>query len=153
MRKILTFLMIVAFVVPLWAAPYNMVCVNLSDGSTVKIVMTESLEIQFDKENLVANSDGSEVTVPKTNILNFKHTYDASTAVEEVLNNNGLTFENGMLLFNGLPAEAVISVYDLSGKLLRRVNAEGDFSLSLDSFQKGIYIVNVNHVSYKVNIK
>ena len=153
MRKILTFLMTVAFVVPLWAASYNMVCVNLSDGSTVKIVMTENLEIQFDNENLVASSDGSEVTVPKANILNFKHTYDAEAAVEDVLNDNGLTFENGMLLFNGLPADAVISVYDLSGKLLRRVNAEGDFSLSLDSLEKGIYIVNVNNVSYKVNIK
>ena len=153
MRKIFSFLMTVAFVVPLWAASYNMVCVNLSDGSTVKIVMTESLEIQFDDENLVANSDGSEVTVPKTNIVNFRHTYDDGAAVENVLIDNGLTFENGILLFNDLPVDAVISVYDLSGKLLQRVNAEGNFTLSLDGLAKGIYIVNVNNVSYKVNIK
>ena len=153
MRKIFSFLMTVAFVVPLWAASYNMVCVNLSDGSTVKIVMTESLEIQFDDENLVANSDGSEVTVPKTNIVNFRHTYDDGAAVENILTDNDLTFENGMLLFNDLPVDAVISVYDLSGKLLQRVNAEGNFALSLDGLAKGIYIVNVNNVSYKVNIK
>lgn len=153
MRKILTLIFVVAFSLPMWTANYNTICVNLIDGSQVKITMTETLRITFSESDLIATGMESDVTVSKADIVNFTHVYAEETGIDDIVNGSNFTFANGVMAFSSLPAGSVIAVYDLSGKTVFHEVAGGEYMLALDRFPKGLYIVTVNNVSYKINNK
>ena len=148
MRKILTLIMATTLSLSMWAANYTTVCVNLTDGSQVKIMMAESLKLSFNEDELVATGIDSDVTVPKANIVNFTHL--AESGVDGLESAPDYTIVNGVMEFNNLPSQSVVAVYDHSGRTMLREMAEGYYSLSLDRFSKGVYVVTVNNVSYKI---
>lgn len=148
MRKILTLILATTFSLSMWAAGYSTVCVNLTDGSQVKIMMAESLKLTFNQNELVATGSDSDVTVPKANIVNFTHL--SESGVDGVESGPDYTFVNGVMEFSNLPSQSVIAVYDQSGRTMLREVAEGYYTLSLNRFSKGVYVVTVNNVSYKI---
>jgi hypothetical protein len=56
---------------------------------------------------------------------------------------------NGVLYVKGLVGDETIQVFDASGRMQKRANADGDneYSAQID---KGIYVVKINGESFKV---
>lgn len=150
MKKVLLLLVAAAFAIIGRAATYDMVTVHLADETTVDIAMTEGLQLSFDATDLHAVGSGAEVTISKANILKIEHT--STQGVEDAVADAGFEFSDG-LHFRNLPAGSTVVICDLAGRVELSVAAEGDFSLPLDALVPGIHIVNVNGVSYKINVK
>lgn len=154
MKKIL-FLLLVAFGAFLASAKgYNSLKVNLSNGSTVTIVLSDDLQVSFTDDNLVAQGKFADVQIAKNDIDTFEHIYDASSSISDAtVGGTKMSQQGNNLNFSNLPTNTTLHVFDTGGREVMSENASGDFNLSLDGLTPGIYIVVVNNQSYKVVIR
>ena len=154
MKKVYATLILAVFALPLWSSDYNTVVVSLRDGTEVTIKMSKQLTLQFDDTNLNAKSETIDINIPKDKITNFTHTYMQDTnGIDTPEVNDVISFENNGVRIDNLPANSIITLYTLTGQLVREVLAEGECFLAFQDFKKGIYILKINSISYKINIK
>lgn len=133
---------------------FNCLKVNLNDGSKVDIVLSDDLKVSFTDNDLVAHSANVDVTVAKSDISYFEHLYDPEASVSEIAADAaGMTREGNTLNFAALPEGSVVAVYAASGVCVSTATVSGDHSLSLDGLTPGVYVVTVNKMSYKVNVR
>lgn len=153
MKKFL-FLLLLAFgAFHVSAKGYNCLKVNLSNGSTVTIVLSDDLQVSFTDDNLVAKGSLADVQIAKNDIDTFEHVYDASSISDATIGGTTMNQQGNSLNFNNLPINTTLRVFDTGGREVMSENASGDFEFSLDGLTPGIYIVVVNNQSYKVVIR
>ena len=154
MRKIL-FLLLLAFGAHYASAKgYNCLKVNLSNGSTVTIVLSDDLQVSFTDDNLVAKGSLADVQIAKNDIDTFEHVYDASSSISDAtIGGTTMNQQGNSLNFSNLPVNTTLRVFDTGGREVMSENASSDFEFSLDGLTPGIYIVVVNNQSYKVVIR
>lgn len=154
MRKILLLLLLVFGAHHASAEGYNCLKVNLSDGSTVTIVMSDDLKVSFTDENLVATGTFADVQIAKNDIDTFEHIYDEASSISDAtVGGTTMSRQGNSLNFSNLPANTTLHVFDTAGREVMTGNAVGDYELSLDGLTPAIYIVVVNNQSYKVVIR
>ena len=135
------------------AGVYNVLNVNLNDGTTTAIALTDDLRVSFNETHLIATGSLANVSVDRSKIVYFTHSYDANVGVNEIAAGSEASFNGNSISFSNLPAGSVVRVFSIGGALVREAAAEGDYTLSLDELASGNYIVNVNNMSYKINIR
>ena len=59
---------------------------------------------------------------------------------------------NGEITFGNLPVGSKVALYDLQGRCLVSAGAEGSYRMELPNLEKGVYIVKVNRMSYKITV-
>ena len=122
-----------------WATGYNVLKLHLNDGSEVKIVLSEALRLNFTDTHLVATGGQTDVQVEKSSIALFQHLYDPASGVDgNVVSGEVMSRSGNTLHFNGLLQGTVVS---------------GDYTLSLDGYTPGVYIVTAGDISYKIIIR
>lgn len=92
--------------------------------------------VERSEESIV---DSSDVEEDKT----------ALSAINSRLPRFGAAVRNGMLKLFGIPEDATVSLYDLGGKKLLETRAElseGGTAISLESFDRGVYVVKVREL-------
>lgn len=131
---------------------YRSVAISLNDGSKVEIHLTDELSASFNEENLVVTGIDADVTVPKAKIKSFSFsTVSALEAVET--GENAPRVEGGELVFDALPANSTVAVYNAAGQLVSSAKVAGKYSVSLAGIPKGVALVNVNGLTYKIVVK
>lgn len=148
MKKLLLSAAAVLAAITAWA-DVNVVQVWLADKSNVEIVITDDVNLSFTDTNLLAKGGEKEVEIPRDQVVRFTHIYDATMNVGEIAADN-YEIKGGKILFHGLPAGSVIEVFTLGGATVSRNVAEGDFEISLDTLEKGIYLVKANETTLKI---
>lgn len=134
------------------AAAYDRLSVHLTDGSKVDVTLCDEMSIAFTPTELVATTDGVDVKVARADISHFTHS--AASGISDLESSDAGFDRNGnTLVFTGLNANSVITVCNIAGVEILRAVADGDYSLSLDGFSHGVYVVTVNNVSYKIAVK
>ena len=123
MKKILLSLAMAVCSLGAWATGYNVLKLHLNDGSEVKIVLSEALRLNFTDTHLVATGGQTDVQVEKSSIALFQHLYDPASGVD-----------GNVLLTSGTADD-------------------GDYTLSLDGYTPGVYIVTAGDISYKIIIR
>lgn len=133
---------------------YNCLKVSLVNGSDVDIVLSDDLKVSFTADELVAKSERVDVSVAKADISYFEHLYDPSASVAEIeADGNGLSRDGNAIHFASLPEGSVVAIYAASGVCVSSQTVSGEHTLSLDGLTPGVYVVTVNKMSYKVNVR
>ncbi len=154
MKKIIVFLIFVASVSIKVTAQISQtqLIVWAKDGTKVAYALTEKPKVTFTETDLVITSNGIEVNYSLENMLRF--TYENSTTGITNLKTDETSFklDGESLLFPSLETNSTVSIYAANGTLVfkQTIRQSGVYSFPLSNLNTGVYIVNVNGLTYKI---
>ncbi len=126
--------------------------VTLTDGSSTIISMEECPIVKFIGDKLLVTTDVSTTEFERSKVKTFN--YISPSSIDGINNDGNVVSNTGdSLQFGNLPANSEISVYDVSGKLVKNATAGGSYRINISDLSAGVYVVSVNGVSTKITIK
>ena len=132
--------------------PTNLV-VWAKDGTKVAYALAEKPKVTFTVTDLVITANGVEVNYTLENMARFTYEDNSLTAITN-LQTDESTFklDGEFLLFPALKANSTVFVYSLNGTLVfkKTVRQNGEYAFPLSSLNSGIYMVNMNGLTYKI---
>jgi len=128
--------------------------VSSKDGTKVSYNLGESPKISFAGDNLVITANDIEVSYELKQMALV--TYE-NTDATNIVNVNGEKMEsfnlNGeSLLFPAKDTDVAVKIYTVDGQLTisRNVSKGETLSIPLNDLSRGIYLVYVNGITYKI---
>ena len=123
------------------------------DGTRVAYALAEKPKITFTETDLVITDNGVEVNYTLESMARFTYEDNTSMAITN-LQTDESTFklDGESLLFPALKANSTVSVYYLNGTLVfkKTVRQNGEYAFPLSNLESGVYMVNVNGLTYKI---
>lgn len=133
--------------------PINFV-VWAKDGTKVAYALAEKPKVTFTETDLVITTKDVEVNYSLENMARFTYEKDNSTTAITNIQTDESPFKlnEGTLLFPSLNANSTVSVYSLNGTLVfkKTVHQNGEYGFNLSNLNAGVYMVNVNGLTYKI---
>lgn len=124
----------------------------LKDGTTQTFELATQPVITVAGTELKILANNADVSIPLTDVVRYTF-QKRTTGIDEVdTNQEVIDYKDGVLTLSGLEAGTPISLYTIDGRLLQAhtVADDGTFRQSLASLRQGVYVVKVNHKSYKI---
>lgn len=133
--------------------PKTLLVVWAKDGTQVAYALAEKPKVTFTETDLVITANGVEVNYTLENMARFTYEDNISTAITN-LQTDESTFklDGETLLFPALKANSIVSVYSLNGMLVfkKTIHQNGEYAFPLSNLNTGVYMVNVNGLTYKI---
>ena len=154
-NKLLFLLFCLSIVIKVEAAsnPSNLV-VWSKDGTIVAYKLAEKPRVTFTGSELIITSQGVEVIYLLENLARFTYEEDdVITAITNLQTEESPFKLNGeTLLFPALKANSTVSIYSLNGTLVfkKSICQNGEYAFPLSNLNAGVYLVNVNGLTYKI---
>ena len=124
----------------------------LKDGTTQTFELATQPVITVAGTELKILANNADVSIPLTDVVRYTF-QKRTTGIDEVdTNQEVIDYKDGVLTLSGLEAGTPISLYTIDGRLLQAhtVADDGTYRQSLASLRQGVYVVKVNHKSYKI---
>ena len=123
------------------------------DGTKVAYALSEQPKVTFTETELLVTTQSVEVNYPIDNMARLTYESGDETDIRD-LKNDKMSFKKDgeALLFPALKANSTVSIYSLNGKLefKKTVMTYGEYSFPLSNLSTGVYLVNVNGLTYKI---
>lgn len=136
--------------------PKNNLVVWAKDGTKVAYVLGERPKITFTPDMLVVESNKTEITyeLQKTERITYENIRPTQLSDQQKDETN-VRLQEDALAFSNLPTNSLIGIYTTSGKLVwsKKLQDTGEYVLPVSHLETGIYIVNVNGLTYKITKK
>lgn len=132
--------------------PTNLV-VWTKDGTKVAYALRERPKITFTGTDLVITTQAIEVNYPLVNMARFTYEAAQPDAITNLQTDESpFVMKGESLLFPSLKANSTIFVYATNGMLVfkKTVVQAGEYGLPLSALKAGLYMVNVNGITYKI---
>lgn len=110
-------------------------------------------QIIFTDTTLVISVEDVEVSYPLDEMLRFTYGEVPETDILDLQTGESqFYFDGTCLLFPSLNVGATVSLYTLGGSKVfaKTVSANGEYAFPLSNLSQGVYVVNVNGVTYKI---
>lgn len=133
--------------------PIDNLVVWAKDGTKVAYALAEKPKVTFTETDLVITSNGIEVNYVLENMARFTYEKSSSTRITNLENGEtSFKLDGELLLFPSLKANSTIAIYSTNGTLVfkQTVRQNGEYAFSVSNLNTGVYIVNVNDLSYKI---
>lgn len=137
-----------------YAKGYKSVVVSMTDGTTTTVALEADMTMRLTETSVEFVSSGqTTVTLDKLTVASLSFS-EMSGIADAVSDAGGFSFSGDVLRITGLANGSAVAVFDVAGRCVsREVAADGNYELRLGSLPAGVYIVNVNGVSYKIEVK
>ena len=133
--------------------PKTQLVVWAKDGTQVAYALAEKPKVTFTETDLVITANGVEVNYTLENMARFTYEDNSATGITNLQTDESSFKLNGeSLLFPALKANSTVSLYTLNGTLVfkKTVRQNGEYAFPLSNLNAGIYMVNVNGLTYKI---
>ena len=124
------------------------------DGSKVAFALTEKPIVTFSENSLMINSTTVSVNYDLEDMAKFTYEDSESQGIKNIENDkeSSFKFDGEMLLFPSLKAGSKVAIHNLGGVLVfaRTIEAAGDYSFPISHLDKGVYVVSVDGLTYKI---
>lgn len=133
--------------------PVKNLAVWTKDGTKVVYSLSENPKITFTETDLLITTNGVEITYSLENMARFVYEKSDATGLTDLCTDETpFNFNGEYLLFPSLKANSIVSIYNLNGTLAfkKGVTTAGEYAFSLSNLGRGVYIVNVNGLTYKI---
>ena len=133
--------------------PKTQLVVWAKDGTKVAYALAEKPKVTFTETDLVIKAKGVEVNYSLVNMARFTYeTNDETTIVNLQTEESLFKLTGESLLFPSLKANSTVSVYSLNGTqvLKKTIRQKGEYAFPLSNLSAGVYMVNVNGLTYKI---
>lgn len=131
----------------------NSLVVWAKDGTKVAYALADKPKVTFTETEMVITSNGIEVNYALENMVRFTYENSSITGITDLKNGETFFKLNGeALLFPSLKANSTMSVYSANGTLIfkQTVRKDGEYSFPISNLNTGVYMVNVNGITYKI---
>ena len=131
----------------------NSLVVWAKDGTKVAYALADKPKVTFTGTDLVITSNGIEVNYALENMSRFTYENSTSTGVTNLKNGEtSLKLDKESLQFPSLKANSTLTVYSANGTLVFKqiVRKDGEYSFPISNLNTGVYMVNVNGLTYKI---
>ena len=133
--------------------PKTQLVVWAKDGTKVAYALAEKPKVTFTETDLVIKAKGVEVNYSLVNMARFTYeTNDETTIVNLQTEESLFKLTGESLLFPSLKANSTVSVYSLNGTqvLKKTIRQKGEYAFPLSNLSAGVYMVNVNGLTYTI---
>lgn len=133
--------------------PKTQLVVWAKDGTQVAYALDEKPKVTFTVTDLVITTNGVEVNYTLENMARFTYENDEVVSITNLQTDESNFKLNGeSLLFPALKANSTVYVYSLNGTLVfkKTVRQNGEYAFPLSNLNAGVYMVNVNGLTYKI---
>lgn len=138
---------------PLSAEEKTMLVVWAKDSVKVAYALNEKPKISFTDTTLVISVKDAEVSYPLEDMLRFTYGDASEANILDIHAGESLFLLDGnSLLFPSLAVGTTVSLHALDGTLFftKSVSTAGYYAFPLSALSSGVYMVNVNGVTYKI---
>lgn len=154
MKKLCLLVLALVAAVAMNAAGYKYLTVNMKDGSTVEIALSETLNLAFTADKLNVTGSTADVSIDRAKIASFTHSRES--ALDDI-SSDAPALENcgDCINLRNLPAGTHAALYTIGGVQMRSAvaDAAGCASFPLGGLQPGAYVISAGNVSFKVMVK
>ena len=151
--KLLAASLLLCSAVTSYADGYRRVEIKEFNGTVTSVDLSDNLRTEFNEGKVLFIDDDLSLEFDRYSVRAFSFS-DVPTGIESV---NGETsspkIEQGKMSFSNLPEGSRIMVVSASGSIVSDVKTEGNYSFNINELPAGVYVVNVNGLSYKVIVK
>jgi hypothetical protein len=132
-------------------AEYKSLVVNLNSGEKTTVNFGFYLEASFSDSEMLFKSTDVDIAIPRADIKDFYFSEDLS--VNKSTADFGISFSQEAISLSNLPNASRISIYTPAGVQLLSTSASGNYDIPTNKLSKGVNIIKINNLTYKVNIK
>jgi hypothetical protein len=125
--------------------------VNLISGEKTVISVDSSLHAGFTDTDMLFKSNTVDISIPRADIKNFN--FDNGAGISDTSTEFDVSFSADAIHFANLPQNSSIQVFSAAGITLLSDTASGEYLIQTSNLPKGVNLVKVNNLTYKVNIK
>ena len=153
MKKILC-LLLLAFVN--FSAVVAKSTINLAvftkDGSKVLYALEEKPKITFTDTELVITTKGVEIAYALSDMNLLTYENGETSNITNLYDDASFKLDGESIVFSKLKANDIVSLYSINGTLVfkKKVSQDGEYGVSLNNIETGVYIVKVNSLTYKI---
>ena len=132
--------------------PITQLVIWAKDGTKVAYALAEKPKLTFTESELVVKTDNIEVTYDLEQMLRFTYESGSVTGMTDLRTESTFSIQNEALVFPALSANSTVSVYSLNGSLVfkKTIRTAGEYAFPLSGLNTGVYLVNVNGITYKI---
>ena len=132
--------------------PITQLVIWAKDGTKVAYALAEKPKLTFTESELVVKTDSIEVIYDLEKMSRFTYENGSVTGITDLRTDTPFSLINEALVFPALPANSSVSVYSFNGSLVfkKTIKTSGEYAFPLSGLNTGIYLVNVNGVTYKI---
>lgn len=137
---------------PLSAEEKNALVIHLKDGTCTSVLLDELPVATFSEGRLRVSSSDLSLELPRADVSRFVYAYvDPSGLAFHTMGLPGSSLVDGVLSLSGLHPDAVVRLYFDNGRLLDEAAApsDGRVSISLAAYPSGVYMLQVDGLTYK----
>ena len=121
-----------------------------NDGTTAQYVMSSDAKIYYSDTQLFLDSNGETVSY---NLSDLRKAYFSAPQNTEETNNQQLAIypnpAKDVLNINNLADNQEVTIYSISGSVMKKVIASGDTSIDISELRPGMYVVNAGNLFSK----
>ena len=102
---------------------------------------------------MIISGEDIDVIYALDNFARYTYSDQEPTVIKDIRTDEAKArFEGESLIFPSLKANNTISVYTLNGVQIikKTVHEDGEYAFPLSALRKGVYLVNVNGLTYKI---
>lgn len=129
------------------------ISVHSKDGSNVLYALEEKPKITFTDVDLIITSTGIQVSYPLKDMARLTYENKEVTGIKKIHDDKvSFTHDGESIIFPCLKAKDIVSLYAINGTLIftKNISTDGEYAFSLSDIEKGVYIVKVNSLTYKI---
>lgn len=132
--------------------PITQLVIWAKDGTKVAYALNDKPKVTFTETDLIITSNAIEVNYALESMARFTYEKSSDTGITNLLNNETFKLDGESLLFPSLKANSTVSVYSANGTLVLKqtVRQSGEYAFPLSNLNAGIYLINVNGLTYKI---
>lgn len=123
------------------------------DGTKVAYALEDKPKVTFTETDLVITAKGIDVNYLLENMARFTYEYEEASSITNLRTDESpFKLDGESLLFPSLKANSIVAVYSLNGSLVfqKTVRQSGEYAFPLSNLNAGVYLVNVNGLTYKI---
>lgn len=122
------------------------------DGTQVAYALVEKPKITFTETDVVITANSVNVSYPLENMSRFTYENNTATVINLQTDESSFKLDGESLLFPTLKTNSTVSVYSPNGTLVfkKTVRQNGEYAFPLSNLNAGVYMVNVNGLTYKI---
>lgn len=160
MKKLILFLMLMHALAGATVAYSNelaQLVIHAVDGTQVSYILSQQPRISFTSTDIIVTSNDVEISYERLKIAKF--TYEILDFQEGITNllSGQKSFEivDNTIIFSHLQANSVVNIYSIDGSLIlhNEISSSGEYMFPLKNISEGVYLVNVNSLTYKFLLK
>ena len=122
------------------------------DGTQIAYDFKEKPIVTFSDNYLVITSESSQVSYNLGDYDHFSFENEIPTDISSLDVNGNISIEDDHLVFPGIKSGTRLKIYTLNGTIIydKQINVNGNYTLSISNMPKGMYIVAIGKLAYKL---